>query len=649
VLEHFWILILFPLVGAAINGILGRRFPQPVIAWLSCSTVALSFLVALLSFYNFIRLPEDQRIITHHLFTWIQSGNFVSEFSFLLDPLSMVMILVVTGVGFLIHIYSLGYMADQSGYYRYFAYLNLFIFMMSVLVLADNYLLMFVGWEGVGLCSYLLIGYYFEKRSAGDAAKKAFILNRIGDVGFLIGVFLIFRTFESVQYLTVFQAVSEQFVVMGTEFGVLGAITLLLFIGATGKSAQVPLYVWLPDAMEGPTPVSALIHAATMVTAGVYMIARSAPLYSRAPETLFIIAVVGISTALLAALIATAQRDIKKVLAYSTISQLGYMFLAMGVGAFGAGVFHLLTHAFFKALLFLGSGSVIMALHHEQDLFNMGGLRKYLPVTFYTMWMGALAIAGVPLFSGFFSKDAILWKTFAAGNEALWLMGVVVAGLTAFYVSRLMFLTFHGRERSEKQHQGAPEPSPKEPSWSVTLPLIILAGFSLLAGYIGLPSYLGSSRLEEFLAPSFRFQFSGQATSAMEHAHLTEVILTLVTLLVAFFGFALAYHFYIKDPQVAVRLASRFSWLYSLLRRKFFVDEIYDWLLVGPVQRLSRTVLWKGMDVRVIDGVVHGTASLMQAWSHRVKRIQSGYARLYATWILGGALLILFYYYWISL
>ena len=647
-LENYWILILFPLIGAAVNGILGRRFPHPVIAWLSCSTAALSFLVALLAFFSFMQLPEEQRIVTHHLFTWIQSGNFVSEFSFLLDPLSMVMILVVTGVGFLIHIYSLGYMAGQSGYYRYFAYLNLFIFMMSVLVLADNYLLMFVGWEGVGLCSYLLIGFYFEKKSAGDAAKKAFILNRIGDAGFLIGVFLIFRTFESVQYLTVFQAVSDPFAEPGAKFGVLGAITLLLFIGAAGKSAQVPLYVWLPDAMEGPTPVSALIHAATMVTAGVYMIARSAPLYSRAPETLFIIAVVGISTALLAALIATAQRDIKKVLAYSTISQLGYMFLAMGVGAFGAGIFHLLTHAFFKALLFLGSGSVIMALHHEQDLFNMGGLRKYLRVTFYTMWMGTLAITGVPLFSGFFSKDAILWKTFAAGNEALWLVGVVVAGLTAFYMSRLMFLAFHGKERSERNHQGAPAPSPEEPSWSVTLPLIILALFSLLAGYIGLPSYLGSNRLEGFLAPSFRFQYSGQPATAMEHAHLTEVILTLVTLVVAFFGFALAYHFYIKDPQVTGRMAHRFSWLYSLLRRKFLVDEIYDWLLVGPVQRLSRTILWQGMDMRVIDGLVHGTASLMQAWSHRLKRIQSGYTRLYATWILGGAVLILFYYYWIS-
>ena len=647
-LENYWILILFPLLGAAINGLFGRHFPHRVIGWLSCSTAALSFLVALLAFYNFIQLPGDQRIIAHRLFTWIRSGNFVSEFSFLLDPLSMVMILVVTGVGFLIHVHSLGYMAGQSGYYRYFAYLNLFIFMMSLLVLADNYLLMFVGWEGVGLCSYLLIGYYFEKSSAGDAAKKAFVLNRIGDVGFLIGVFLIFRTFESVEYLAVFQAVSDQFAVRGAEFGVLGAITLLLFIGATGKSAQVPLYVWLPDAMEGPTPVSALIHAATMVTAGVYMIARSAPLYSRAPETLFIIAVVGISTALLAALIATAQRDIKKVLAYSTISQLGYMFLAMGVGAFGAGIFHLLTHAFFKALLFLGSGSVIMALHHEQDLFNMGGLHKYLRVTFYTMWMGTLAITGVPLFSGFFSKDAILWKTFATGNGALWLVGVGVAGLTAFYMSRLMFLVFHGRERLEKKPHDGPDASPKEPSWSVTVPLVILALFSLLAGYIGLPGYWGSNRLEGFLAPSFRFQYSGQAASAMEHAHLTEIILTLVTLLVTFFGFALAYHLYIKHPQVTERLANRFPWPYQLLRRKFYLDEVYDWLLVGPVQRLSRTILWKGMDVRVIDGLVHGTASLMQRWSHRVKRIQSGYARLYATWILGGALLILFYYYWIS-
>jgi len=648
VLENFWILILFPLVGAAINGIFGRRFPHRVIAWFSCSTAALSFLVALLAFYNFIQLPGDQRIIAHRLFTWIRSGNFVSEFSFLLDPLSMVMILVVTGVGFLIHVYSLGYMAGQSGYYRYFAYLNLFIFMMSLLVLADNYLLMFVGWEGVGLCSYLLIGYYFERKSAGDAAKKAFVLNRIGDVGFLIGVFLIFRTFESVEYLAVFQAVSDQFAGMEAKFGVLGAITLLLFIGATGKSAQIPLYVWLPDAMEGPTPVSALIHAATMVTAGVYMIARSAPLYSRAPETLFIIAVVGISTALLAALIATAQRDIKKVLAYSTISQLGYMFLAMGVGAFGAGIFHLLTHAFFKALLFLGSGTVIMALHHEQDLFNMGGLRKYLRITFYTMWMGTLAIAGVPLFSGFFSKDAILWRTFATGNGALWLVGVVVAGLTAFYMSRLMFLAFHGRERLEKKHHDAPDASPREPSWSVTVPLIILALFSLLAGYIGLPGYWGSNRLEEFLAPSFRFQYSGQAASAMEHAHLTEIILTLVTLLVTFFGFALAYHLYIKDPQITERLASRFPWPYQLLRRKFFLDEIYDWTLVRPVQGLSRTILWKGIDVHFIDALVNGTASLMQAWSHRVKRIQSGYVRLYATWILGGASLILFYYYWNS-
>ena len=647
-LETYWILILFPLLGAAVNGIFGRSFSHRVIAWLSCSTAGLSFLVALLTFRSFIQVPSDERIFSLHLFTWIQSGNFVSEFSLLLDPLSMLMILVVTGVGFLIHVYSLEYLAGQKGYYRYFAYLNLFIFMMSLLVLADNYLLMFVGWEGVGLCSYLLIGYYFGKRSAGDAAKKAFIVNRIGDVGFIIGIFLIFRTFESVRYLTVFEAVATQFPEPTVEFGLLGAMTLLLFIGATGKSAQVPLYVWLPDAMEGPTPVSALIHAATMVTAGVYMIARSAPLYSRAPGTLYIIALVGIGTALLAALIAVAQSDIKKVLAYSTISQLGYMFVALGVGAFGAGMFHLLTHAFFKALLFLGSGSVILALHHEQNLFHMGGLRKYLPVTFYTMWIGTLAIAGVPFFSGFFSKDEILWRAFTTGNTALWLVGVGVAGLTAFYISRLMFLTFHGKERFQRTPCDSPDPLPQEPFWSIKVPLMILALFSVLAGYIGLPAYLGSNRLEEFLAPAFRYQYGYQASSAMDPAHLTEIILTLSTLLVAFLGIALAYQLYIKDPPITARLAVRFSWLHRLMERKFFVDEVYDWTLVRPVKELSRRILWKGLDVNVIDRLVNGTASLMQTWSQGVRSLQSGYARLYAIWILGGAILISSYFYWSS-
>ena len=646
-LEHFWILILFPLGGAILNGIFGKRFSARTVAWLSCLASGSSFLISLLAFWKFVQLSSDQRMISRYLFTWIQSGDFVAEFSFLLDPLSMVMILIVTGVGFLIHIYSVEYMAGDEGYYRYFAYLNLFIFMMSLLVLSDNYLLMFVGWEGVGLCSYLLIGYYLDKKSAGDAAKKAFIVNRIGDVGFILGLFLIFATFGSVNYLEVFEGVSHQFPQPIDGFGVLGAITLLLFIGATGKSAQFPLYVWLPDAMEGPTPVSALIHAATMVTAGVYMIARSAALYSRAPDTLVIVALAGALTALLAATMALVQRDIKKVLAYSTISQLGYMFLAVGVGAFGAGVFHLLTHAFFKALLFLGSGSIILALHHEQNLFKMGGLRKHLTVTFYTMWIATLAISGVPLFSGFFSKDEILWKAFNSLHSGilLWSIGILVAGLTSFYMFRLMFLAFHG-QKSWATDDAKTLPL-REPSALVRVPLMILAFFSVVAGYIGLPGYLGDNRLEGFLAPSFQYQYSEPTASAAVHELETqELSLTAVAILAALLGMAMAYQLYVRDHLLAHRLAERFSLLYQLVRGKFFVDELYDWALLRPVRRGARSILWKGVDARIIDGIVNGTASTMQAWSNRIKRIQSGYLRAYAAWILTGAVLISLYYYW---
>ncbi len=646
-LEHFWILILFPLGGAILNGIFGKRFSERTTAWLSCLASGSSFFISLLAFWKFAQLPSDQRMVSHHLFTWIQSGDFVAEFSFLLDPLSMVMILIVTGVGFLIHIYSVEYMAGDEGYYRYFAYLNLFIFMMSLLVLADNYLLMFVGWEGVGLCSYLLIGYYLDKKSAGDAAKKAFVVNRIGDVGFILGLFLMFATFGTVNYLKVFEAVSHQFPQPLGGFGVLGAITLLLFIGATGKSAQFPLYVWLPDAMEGPTPVSALIHAATMVTAGVYMIARSAALYSRAPETLVVVALAGALTALLAAAMALVQRDIKKVLAYSTISQLGYMFLAVGVGAFGAGIFHLLTHAFFKALLFLGSGSVIMALHHEQNLFKMGGLRRHLMVTFYTMWIATLAISGVPLFSGFFSKDEILWKAFNSlyGGTLLWSIGILVAGLTSFYMFRLMFLAFHGQENWATDD--AEIPPLKIPSALVRVPLMILAFFSVVAGYIGLPGYWGDNRLEGFLAPSFQYQYLEPTASAAAHESLTlELFLTAVAILAGLLGMAMAYQLYVRDHLLAHRLAERFSLPYRLFRGKFFLDELYDWALLRPVRKGARSILWKGVDTRIIDGIVNGTASTMQVWSNKIKRIQSGYVRAYAAWILTGAVLISLYYYW---
>lgn len=635
-----WLLILLPLAGAGVSGIFGRRLSQRWIAWLSCSTVGASFLIALWLFLEFLQWPAEERVVTHHLFTWIESGSFSAQFSLLFDPLSLVMILIVTGVGFLIHVYSAGYMAGDTGFYRYFAYLNLFIFMMTVLVLADNYVLMFVGWEGVGLCSYLLIGYYFDKKSAGDAAQKAFIVNRIGDVGFVLGVLLIFKTFESVEYVAIFEKTARQFPVPETQFGLLGAITLLLFIGATGKSAQIPLYVWLPDAMEGPTPVSALIHAATMVTAGVYMIARSAPLYSRAPETLLIVAIVGTATALWAAVIAVAQRDIKKVLAYSTISQLGYMFLAVGVGAFAGGIFHLMTHAFFKALLFLGSGSIMLALHHEPDLFRMGGLGRHLKVTFYTMWVGTFALAGVPLLSGFFSKDEILWKAFSSpyGHWVFWALGMAVAGLTAFYMFRLMFLAFHG-----KTCDHAREDRPQEPGRVVTVPLMILAFFSALAGYIGLPGYLGENHFERFLEPSF--SYLPPHTAQVQDGHGLEIVLTVAAIVVAALGMWMAYYCYLRNRTAPERMASRFNRLYTVIREKFFVDEVYDVLIVRPIELLSRNLLWKAMDVGIIDRFVDGTASMMQGWGHLLKRIQSGYARSYAGWILWGALLILAYYY----
>jgi NADH-quinone oxidoreductase subunit L len=652
-LENFWILLIFPLLGAAVNGLAGKRLSPRTVALSGCGTVLLSFLVALLSFFELLRLDVAQRAVTNHLFTWIESGSLKAECSFLFDPLSAVMILVVTGVGFLIHVYSVEYMRGEAGFYRYFAFLNLFIFMMSVLVLADNYLLMFVGWEGVGLCSYLLIGYYFETRVAADAAKKAFIVNRIGDFGFLLGIFLIFQVFGTLSYHEVFSRAAEQFPEPVVGFGVLGAIALLLFLGATGKSAQIPLYTWLPDAMAGPTPVSALIHAATMVTAGVYMIARSSALYTRAPEAMAVVAAVGLLTALLAALIALAQRDIKKVLAYSTVSQLGYMFLAVGVGAFTAGIFHLYTHAFFKALLFLGSGSVILALHHEQDMYRMGGLRRYLPLTWATMGIATLAIAGIPPFAGFFSKDEILWKalTGAQGGLFFYSIGIVVAALTAFYMARLMFLTFYGGERFDLEGHGhgsshgdaQGQEKPKEPSWLITGPLAVLAIFSGVAGLIGLPAWLGHNYFEEFLKPAFAYAWVGPFGE--EHSHALEMGLAILVVGLAGAAIYLAYRLFVTSPEKPERLAARFAGIHRVLWNKFYVDEIYDAVVVWPMVGVSRLFLWRGVDVRLIDGAVNGAASLMRRWSDRVKRLQTGYARVYANWMLLGTVLILVYYY----
>jgi NADH-quinone oxidoreductase subunit L len=653
-LDNFWIILLFPLIGAALNGLVGKRLSPRLIGIIGSLTVFASFSVAALSFFELLGRAAEDRVVVNHLFNWIQAGPFSVDCSFMLDPLSSVMILVVTGVGFLIHVYSIEYMQGESGYYRFFAYMNLFIFMMSTLVLADNYLLMFVGWEGVGLCSYLLIGYFFETRVASDAAKKAFVVNRIGDFGFLLGMFLIFQNFGSLNFHQVFEAVSERFPTPDAGFGLLAAIALLLFLGATGKSAQIPLYVWLPDAMAGPTPVSALIHAATMVTAGVYMIARSSAIYTRAPEAMMIVAVVGVATALVAALIAITQRDIKRVLAYSTVSQLGYMILAVGVGAFSAGIFHLYTHAFFKALLFLGSGSVILAIHHEQDMMKMGGLKKYLPVTWATMGIATLAISGIPPFAGFFSKDEILWQSLSSphGNAILWFIGTVVAALTAFYMARLMYLTFYGEERFDLSHGHGDhsgdghhgDAKPKEPSWIITGPLSILAALSVLGGLVGLPAWLGPNYLEHYLEPSFEFAFRGELHGEV-HGYSLEIGLTLVVVTLAILGIWVAYRYFVADPSRAERAAARYAGLHRVLWNKFYVDEMYDALVVWPIERFSRLVLWKGIDVGLIDGAVDGIASLALRWSDSVRKIQGGYARVYASWILLGAVLVVVFYY----
>ncbi len=657
-IDNFWILLLFPLFGAAVNGLIGKKLPARLVGVLGSLTVFLSFAVAAISFVQLLGMSPAERAVTNHLFTWIQAGDFVAQCSFLFDPLSAVMILVVTGVGFLIHLYSIEYMRGEDGYYRFFAYMNLFIFMMSILVLADNYLLMFVGWEGVGLCSYLLIGYYFDTRVAGDAAKKAFIVNRIGDFGFLLGVFLIFQTFGSVSFHEVFTDVVQRFPAPEAGLGVLGAITLLLFLGATGKSAQIPLYVWLPDAMAGPTPVSALIHAATMVTAGVYMIARSAALYSRAPDTMAVVATIGVLTCLLAALIAITQKDIKKVLAYSTVSQLGYMFLAVGVGAFSAGIFHLYTHAFFKALLFLGSGSVILAVHHEQDMYKMGGLKKYLPVTWITMGAATLAIAGIPPFAGFFSKDEILWQALTSphGQIIFWLIGTAVAALTAFYMARLMFLTFYGPERFELGHHGHGEQGhsgghegakPVEPSWIIKFPLSVLGILSLVGGLVGLPAWLGPNYFEGFLEPSLEFAYRGPLTQEGQ-GHASEIGLTVLVVTLAIVAIWVAYRYFLADPTRAKQFAERHPALYQAFWNKFYVDEIYDAVIVHPIGRLSESFLWRGIDDGVIDAAVNGVASLFLNWSRRVRKMQTGYARAYASWILFGVVLIFVYYYIVS-
>jgi NADH-quinone oxidoreductase subunit L len=593
------------------------------------------------------------------VFTWISSGRFEAAFALALDPLSALMILVVTGIGTLIHIYSTAYMHEErdSEYARYFSYLNLFAAFMLVLVLGANFLVMFVGWEGVGLCSYLLIGFWFQKTSASDAGKKAFIVNRIGDFAFILGVLLIFVTFGTID----FQEVARLAAAYPTEttFGTLSLVTLLLFIGATGKSAQIPLYVWLPDAMEGPTPVSALIHAATMVTAGVYMIGRNAVLFGQAPETLFIIAVIGAATALVAGTIGLVQTDIKRVLAYSTVSQLGYMFLAMGVGAWGAGIFHLYTHAFFKALMFLGAGAVIHALHGEQDLRRMGGLKKELPITYWTFLVGALAIAGVPALAGFFSKDEILFRVFTSGHVVLWGVGVITALLTATYMFRLVFLAFHGERRGSghaagDRHEAAHGEEPRghahlhDAPPAMAVALVVLALGSALAGYIGVPHALGgSNRLEQFLESSFHAGGAVAHGTATAHASAAlEFGLMGVSIAAAFGGIGLAAFLFLKRRDAADALAVRFAGLHRLLLNKYYVDEVYDTAVVQPIRIVSEEGLWKRVDTGLIDGAVNGVADGVRGSGEILRRAQTGSVRAYAASLVLGAAVVLGYYLW---
>jgi NADH-quinone oxidoreductase subunit L len=642
---NLWLIPILPLAGAAINGFLGKKSSRRAVTTVALFFCGAAFAMALWVAVRFssLELPY-QEFLAH----WIRSGGFTADFAFYLDQLSLVMLLVVTGVGFLIHIYSVGYMLDDPGYYRFFSYLNLFMFFMLTLVLANNYLLMFIGWEGVGLASYLLIGFWFTKDAAASAGKKAFIVNRIGDFGFLIGLFLLIKHFGSLNFAQVFTAVGDLPAGAETET-LLTAIGILLMVGAAGKSAQIPLYVWLPDAMEGPTPVSALIHAATMVTAGVYMVSRSHVIFERAPSALTVVAIIGTLTALFAATIGIAQTDIKKVLAYSTISQLGYMFMACGVGAFSAGIFHLMTHAFFKGLLFLAAGSVIHACGGEQDMRKMGGLRSFIPWTFLTMSIATLAIAGIPPLAGFWSKDEILWQAYSSphGSWVLWLIGVITAFLTSFYMFRLWYMTFFGDYRgaqvdahghvshSHDQHgHGLPHESPPV----MLVPLMILAVLSLVGGFVG-----WGNHFEHFLAPVFGVTESETASRS------TELLLMGISVAIAVAGWLLAHVLYYQRPELPEKVATALNGLYEAVVNKYYVDELYAALFVKPLIDGTTRILWQGVDRRFIDDTVNDAADGARHVSDEVRHMQSGNLRSYAGWITAGSAAVIAYMIWMSM
>jgi NADH-quinone oxidoreductase subunit L len=687
-----YLIPLLPFAGFLINAALGRRLSKSASGLLATGVMAASFGFSAATVYKVLGLVpvEGVRAISENYYTWLSSGPLQIPLGFRVDPLTCVMLLVITGIGTLIHLYSTAYMHDESDgeYARYFSYLNLFAAFMLVLVLGATFPVMFIGWEGVGLCSYLLIGFWFTKPSAAEAGKKAFIVNRVGDFGFILGMLALFWAFGTLD----FQELASKVALLPSDPSSLAGATvltfasLLLFLGATGKSAQLPLYVWLPDAMEGPTPVSALIHAATMVTAGVYMIGRNAVLFGHAPFTLEVVAIVGVITALFAGTIGLVQNDIKRVLAYSTVSQLGYMFLAMGVGAFAGGIFHLYTHAFFKALLFLGSGAVIHALAGEQDIRNMGGLKSGLPVTFYTFLIGTIAIAGIPPFAGFFSKDEILWKTWESGHRVLWVVAVIAAFLTATYMFRLLYLTFFGQRR-----QGAPAAGHAHDAHvtgahddahgaghdahaghgshlhdappAMAIALVVLAIGSVLAGFVGVPHVLGGqNRIEQFLEPSFvamrggvtgevrvegRVLSEGEAAAAeAAHGAGAEFGLMALSVVVALAGIGLATLIWLRRPAMADAWAARFPAVHRLLLGKYYVDELYDAVIVQPIKRISQGLLWRGVDAGVIDGTVNGVGLVVRGWSAVLRRLQTGSVRAYAMSFFVGVVTIVGYYLW---
>jgi len=675
---HLWLIPLLPLVGATINGFSGKKLSRQAVASVALlfSGAAFAMVLYVASRFALLTTPHIE-----FLATWMRAGKFQVDFSFYLDQLSLVMLLVVTGVGFLIHIYSVGYMWEEGGFYRFFAYLNLFMFFMLTLVLASNYLVMFIGWEGVGLASYLLIGFWFTKDAAASAGKKAFIVNRIGDFGFLIALFLLIQHFDSLDFGQVFRSVAPISPETGGA-GLLTAVGLLLMLGAAGKSAQIPLYVWLPDAMEGPTPVSALIHAATMVTAGVYMVSRSHVIFERAPIALTVVAIVGMLTALFAATIGITQTDIKKVLAYSTVSQLGYMFIACGVGAFSAAIFHLMTHAFFKGLLFLAAGSVIHAVSGEQDMRQMGGLWTKIPWTFWTMTIATFAIAGIPPFAGFFSKDEILWRAYQA-SWVYWFIGLFTAFLTSFYMFRLWFMTFFGEYRGQAEgghgdsahghlddgdtRAGAPAPHGHgihEGPWAMVIPLVVLAVLSLIGGWIGVPGSLGGgNHFDKFLGPVFHSttpavdaEGHGVAAPAEQETegpeprtgHSTELLFTGISVFAGLLGFVLAWLLYYRDPQLPQRIATSLGGFYEAVVHKYYIDELYATLFVKPLIAGSALILWHGIDQDVIDASLDNSAHGASEVSDSVRHMQSGNLRSYAGWVAAGAAAVIAYMIWMG-